>query len=86
VREEILDWKPFQYISMRWTGPFGQTSGTIELVPLGKGGTRVSLRMQPDSDEARAAFAQAAEPMKQGYLQGLAKLADILSAEPAVPS
>ncbi|MGH2704059.1 MAG: DUF2652 domain-containing protein [Actinomycetota bacterium] len=86
VREEILDWKPAQYVSMRWTTPFGQTSGTIELAPLGKGGARVSLRMQPDSDEARAVFADVVEPMRQSYEQGLAKLAEILVAEPAVPS
>ncbi|HEX9236532.1 MAG TPA: DUF2652 domain-containing protein, partial [Actinomycetota bacterium] len=48
VTEEILDWKPFRYHTLRSKSPMGVGLFTFELVPLEGGGTRVISRMRPE--------------------------------------
>jgi uncharacterized protein YndB with AHSA1/START domain len=48
VTEEILDWKPFRYHTVRSKAPMGIALFTFELDPLEDGGTRVQSRMRPE--------------------------------------
>src|SRR4029078_311543 len=71
VREHILDWKPYRYMSDRSTGPFGSLLCTIEFsAGPSNETTPVAYRMQPEGDEEQlAAFAPMA-PMFEQMLQG----------------
>jgi uncharacterized protein YndB with AHSA1/START domain len=48
VTEEILDWKPFRYHTVRSKAPMGVALFTFELESLEDGGTRVTSRMRPE--------------------------------------
>jgi uncharacterized protein YndB with AHSA1/START domain len=76
IEEEILDWKPFHYLTDRSTGPFGAVLFTTELVPAGEGATHLSIRMRPEGGpevlemargmlpQLRALYAQAEESLR----------------------
>lgn len=81
VHEEIVDWKPFDYVTLRWRSPLGRLVGTIEIVAREGGGTALSLRMDPDGGPgAREAFASAAGPYREVYRQGMERLSALLEA------
>jgi hypothetical protein len=54
VTEEIVDWKPFRYHTVRSKSPMGDGMFTFELTPLEDGGTRVVSRMKPAEADAPA--------------------------------
>lgn len=75
VREEIIDWKPYQYYSLRWLGPYGPLVGTIEFAPLQQGCTRVTVRMDPETRAlGREEFANATTGLREPYEKGLLAL------------
>ncbi len=81
VREEIVDWKPYRYYSLRWLGPFGPLVGTIEFAPLEKGRTRVTVRMDPEARaEGREDFANATLGLREPYENGLQALGALATA------
>ena len=71
ILEEVLDWRPFDYFTVRSTvqtpgGPIG-IPNTFELQPTA-GGTRVSLRFQRPSNADEAAIVEPMLPMFQGMV------------------
>ncbi|HXF82558.1 MAG TPA: DUF2652 domain-containing protein [bacterium] len=65
ITEEILDWKPFRYLTDRSSGAIGAMLFTTELSPSGADGTRVSVRMRPDGGPSALAAARAVLPELQ---------------------
>ena len=47
IREEIVDWKPYNYCTFRNAAPFGTFLFTVDLKPNGEG-TTVQFRAQPE--------------------------------------
>jgi hypothetical protein len=83
IVEEVLDWRPFDYFTMRFTA-FGLTiDETIALSPA-NGGTRVTMRQRvPRSKQAREQWARLRE-MYAGMMQTLfASLAEALAGDDA---
>jgi uncharacterized protein DUF2652 len=80
VREHILDWKPYRYMSDRSTGPFGSLLCTIEFsAGPSDETTHVAYRMQPEGDEGQlAAFAPMAPMFEQMLQGGFAQIAAML--------
>jgi len=71
VIEEVLDWRPFEYFTVRFQVGF-PIEETIELVPTG-GGTRVVMRQRiPRSRQAREGWAQ----MREMYMDMMRKVYD----------
>jgi uncharacterized protein YndB with AHSA1/START domain len=69
VLEEVLDWRPFEYLTVRFQVGF-PVEETIELVPT-DGGTRVVMRQRvPRSKQAREGWAQ----MRQVYMEMMQKV------------
>jgi len=87
IEEEILDWKPFRYLTDRSKGPMGVAMFTTELTPVGTNGTHLSVRMRPDGGpemlemaramlpELREMYAVAADALTR-LLQGVAAEAE----------
>lgn len=81
VREEIVDWKPYSYYSLKWLGPFGPLVGTIEFSQLEQGSTRVTVRMDPESRaQGRHDFAEATTGLIEPYKRGLRALGELAAA------
>ena len=53
--EEIVDWKPHRYVTIRTTVPGGRAVFTIELTGADEG-TTVGIHIAPDSAGARGRF------------------------------
>ncbi|HJP66182.1 MAG TPA: DUF2652 domain-containing protein [Actinomycetota bacterium] len=65
VNEEILDWKPFRYETVRSKGPVMTVLMTFELTPLDDEITRVTSRVQPEGDPPPEGFGSTAEMFRQ---------------------
>ncbi|MDQ7858455.1 MAG: DUF2652 domain-containing protein [Armatimonadota bacterium] len=69
VLEEVLDWRPFEYFTVRFRVGF-PIEETIELIPA-QGGTRVVMRQRiPPSKQAREGWAQ----MRETYMDMMRKV------------
>jgi uncharacterized protein YndB with AHSA1/START domain len=74
VNEEVLDWKPFDYFTHRSRGAFGSALFMYELAPADTGGTILTVRMKPETEEDRAAFEPMAGPFTEimrGYVEAV---------------
>jgi uncharacterized protein YndB with AHSA1/START domain len=87
VIEEILDWRPYDYLSDR--GTHGTPSGparmieTIEFEPTGTG-TTIHFRYAPAKTAKERAILEALKPIfVQIFSDSLARLAELLAAEVA---
>jgi hypothetical protein len=72
VVEQILDWRPFRYVTDRSLGDFGSLLMTVEFEPVGDGDrTRVTYRAEPEADDPdqKAALAEAFLPMLQQMME-----------------
>jgi len=79
IEEEILDWKPFRYLTDRSKGPMGTATFTTELTPMGTNGTHLSVRMLPDGGPAMVEMARGMLPeLQQAYTLGAASLSRLL--------
>ncbi len=88
ILEEILDWRPFDYFTIRSNvhtpGGLVGIPNTFELVPTASG-TRVSLRFQRLSNPEEAAIVEPMTPMFQGMIDaGAAALRALLATEMGV--
>lgn len=77
--EEVLDWRPFDYFTLKNTRPgMGTWVTTEELEPV-DGGTHVTIRFQrPRAAKERAWLEQALPVMKPMYEASLARLAELM--------
>ena len=80
VVEEVLDWVPYDYVTLRSTVPVPgapKLRSMIELLPV-EDATEVTFYLEPP----RGAKAQAvAKPILEGYIAGLAAGFDVLAAQ-----
>jgi uncharacterized protein YndB with AHSA1/START domain len=82
VIEEILDWRPFDYFTVRFSLGF-PIEETIELTPA-DGGTRVVLRQRiPRSGQARQGWAQMREMYVEMMQRMFGSLAEALAVDAA---
>jgi len=85
ILEEVLDWRPFDYFTIRSTaqtpgGPVGIVN-TFEIEPTSTG-SRISLRFQRPADPAEAALLEPMAPIFQGMIDtGAARLRVVLNDE-----
>lgn len=79
IEEEILDWKPFRYLTDRSTGPLGAALFTTELTPAGDGATHLSVRMRPEGGPEVLETARGMLPeLRMMYAQGTETLRKLL--------
>jgi hypothetical protein len=78
--EEVLDWRPYDYFTLKNTMPgMGTWVTTEELTPI-DGGTHVTIRFQrPRATKERAWLSQALPMMKPMYEASLARLGELMS-------
>jgi uncharacterized protein YndB with AHSA1/START domain len=81
--EEILDWRPFDYFSLRTTLPNGLSAITMEELVETEGSTHVIVRVAKQrSARDRAAFAAMGDVIAGMYEASLAQLAQLVSDAP----
>lgn len=89
IEEEVLDWKPFDYLTIKVESPMGPFIYTMEFEPLA-GGTRtklVDLMQLTGGPEQEAMMAAGmGEEMTKGFMAGMAELGRILSERDREPS
>jgi uncharacterized protein YndB with AHSA1/START domain len=80
VVEEILDWRPFTYVTLKSTMPgVGEIVETMEFEPE-EGGTRLAWRRRRERGrKARQAWAMAAAPTLQFFQASMARLSQVLA-------
>ncbi len=86
VVEEILDWRPPEYLTVNWRMPIPQAPKIRMMETLTEidGGTHVETRMaRPRSAKDRAFLEVVLAQLKPGFVAGRAALADVLAAEMA---
>lgn len=88
VDEQILDWKPFRYVTERDVTPMGTGLMTIELSPVGDGSrTHVAFRMLPDGGPEALKMVEPALPRLRGWLamsaEGLTRILSKVQADAA---
>ena len=91
IVEEILDWRPFDYLTSRSSMPdpsLPKIVMTDTFIPLADGGTRVEIRVGKVKPRERATF-EAFRPMLHGMIAGSGEQLRQLLSDPAtsgVPS
>ena len=86
IVEEILDWRPFDYLTSRSAMPdpsLPKVVMTDAFVPLANGGTRVEIRVLKPKPREREAF-EAFRPMLEGMIAGSGEHLRQLLSEPKV--
>lgn len=83
IYEEILDWKPYRYFTDRSRMPMGMVAVfMMELEPLDGDRTRLSVRVRPEGGlRSRMMMKAARKKMAAGFIDGMAKLNEILAEE-----
>ncbi|MGQ0551357.1 MAG: DUF2652 domain-containing protein, partial [Armatimonadota bacterium] len=81
VVEEVLDWRPFDYFTVRFVPMGFPIDETAELIPT-EGGTRVSLRQKiPRSKKAREGWSMMREQYDAMMRDAFASLATLIAQE-----
>jgi uncharacterized protein YndB with AHSA1/START domain len=82
--EEIVDWKPHRYVTIRTTVPGGRAVFTIELDPDADG-TALGVHIASDCTGARGAFVRRVvlPKMRSGLTQDMARLRALIDEERA---
>jgi uncharacterized protein YndB with AHSA1/START domain len=85
--EEVLDWRPYDYFTLRNTMPGMGTWVTTEELQPTEGGTRVTIRFQrPRSAKDKAWLGQAMAFMRPMYLASLERLGQLMTANEELAS
>jgi uncharacterized protein YndB with AHSA1/START domain len=81
VEEEILDWKPFNYVTVAVQSPMGPFTYTFELHPLEDGGTKLVdiMRLTGGPEQEALMAAGGGEQMAQTFIDGMNGLARMLA-------
>jgi thymidine phosphorylase len=78
--EEILDWRPYSYFTVRTTLPNGLSATTMEELIETDGGTHLVVRVaKPRSARDREVFASMSDMIAGMYSTTLAQLANVLA-------
>jgi uncharacterized protein YndB with AHSA1/START domain len=82
IREEILDWRPFEYFTERFAPPgLTPAEATASLTPT-ETGTRVIWRVRlPRARKAREAWEAAGDAMTQSFRQSAERMRELIAAE-----
>jgi len=85
IEEEILDWKPFHYVTVRFQSPLGPFMYTFEFEPIGDGSrTKVIDLIRPEGGlKQRVLLKAVSGKMFKPFNEGMAKLAKVLEKERA---
>lgn len=88
VDEEILDWKPFRYLTDRSVTPMGASVMTVELTPIGDGSrTRVTFRMLPEGGPEALKMVEPMLPQLRSWMaisaEGLSRVLSQVQVEAA---
>jgi len=88
VYEEILDWKPYRYMTERSTSPMGPMTMMFEFSPIAGGDrTKVIVRIKPEGGLKQKLMLKAfGKKMTEGFNKGMANLVEILEAELKEPA
>jgi uncharacterized protein YndB with AHSA1/START domain len=89
IEEEVLDWNPFDYLTIKVESPMGPFVYTMEFAPLGDGSRTklVDLMKLTGGPEQEAMMAAGmGEEMTKGFTAGMAELVRILSEREIEPS
>jgi uncharacterized protein YndB with AHSA1/START domain len=88
VFEEILDWKPYRYMTERSTSPMGPMMMTFEMTPSENGArTTVVVRIKPEGGMKQRLLLMAfGKKMTAAFDKGMANLVGILEAELKEPA
>jgi uncharacterized protein YndB with AHSA1/START domain len=89
VEEEVLDWKPFNYVTIKVQSPMGPFVYMYEFEPLGDGSrTKVTDLMRPTGGPEQEAMMAAggAAQMTEQFVGGMANLVRILTEREETPS
>lgn len=80
IHEEIVDWKPFNYCTLRIASPVGKFLMTCVMEPKGEGSV-ASIRMRPEGGGAKKlAFGLAYKTkISKDFTAGMSRLAELLS-------
>ncbi len=84
VREEILDWKPFRYLTWRWHAGFGEGMSMVELTPVDRETTHLSLRLDIMDPRVKASFLPEVPHMTAVWTKAVEGIAGLM--QPPVPS
>ena len=88
VYEEILDWKPYRYLTERSTTPMGPMLMMFELTPNAESTrTTVVVRIKPEGGLKQKLMLKAfGKKMSEGFDKGMANLLGMLEAELKEPA
>ena len=88
IYEEILDWKPYRYMTERSTSTIGPMLMTFEMTPNAEGSrTTVVVRIKPEGGlKQRFMLKALGKKMTEGFDRGMANLVGILEAELKEPA
>ena len=92
IEEEVLDWKPFDYVTVAVQSPQGPFTYTFELTPIGDGSrTKMAdlMKLTGGPEQEAMMAAGAGEEMKQGftdYMNNLGRLLEVRSSLPSASS
>ncbi len=89
IEEEVLDWKPFDYVTIKVQSPMGPFTYTFELTPAADGSrTKVVDLMKltggPEQEELMAAGM--GEMMTQQFVEGMNNMARMIEEKVSLPS
>lgn len=79
VREQVVDWKPFDYFTLRSATPIGTALITFDLTPEGEDATRVTFRARGLGGRLRRLALKAAAPkLRRDVATDLNALVDLV--------
>jgi uncharacterized protein YndB with AHSA1/START domain len=85
--EEIVDWKPYRYCTIRVGSPLERHLMTIHLEPDGSG-SRVEFRFRPEGNSVRRAMFRVvfSRVMRREMTAGMVRLKDLVSSSVSQPA
>jgi uncharacterized protein YndB with AHSA1/START domain len=89
IEEEILDWKPFDYVTVKVESPMGPFVYTFDFEPIGDGSrTKVTdfMKLTGGSEQEAMMAAGGAEEMTNQFVGGMQNLAKMLLEREEAPS
>ena len=89
IEEEVLDWKPFNYVTVAVQSPIGPFVYTYEFEPT-DGGTRTKLidvmRLSGGPEQVEMMAGEIGREMERDHAAGMSKLAAMLAEREEAPS